>query len=278
MRAGTSLMLLAGGVILAGGTLASCGTTDDGGRTAPSTAAGPPAVSPGLFSGALATGEPITLAIDGAGRVLVAWPSVRCAGEPPEGVLVLNEVDPADAGGVLRGTSFDATGAALRELPDGDAETVEARVSGDAEGADELAGTLQVRHASLNGQADALGVDATSAECSSGDLQWTAARVPDGHPGSLFAFRDTAAGDLTSFEAMLAAGGDPGVMHPVRGTTLAENISAPCITEATGSDLGWRAGADHDAPGFPGERAEDTIAALTARGVPLPPCHASTGG
>ena len=273
MRPSTSRVLIAGGVVLAGGALVSCGTTDDRDSAVAPTSAAPPAVSAGLFTGQLASGESITVAIDGSGRVLVAWPSVRCAGEPADGVMARNEVDPADAGGILRGTSFDANGAAFRQLPDGDGETVEARVSGGAEDPDELAGTLQVVLTSVNGQADALGVDATSARCSSGELRWTARRMPGGDAGSLFAFRDTTTGDLTSFEAMLAVGGNPAVAHPVRGTTLVENISEPCITESTGSDLGWLAGADDDAPGFPGERADDTIAALAARGVPVPPCH-----
>ncbi|UDY35011.1 hypothetical protein [Dermatobacter hominis] len=269
-------VIAAGSALLVGIVLPACGT-DDGGRTAGPSTTGPPAVPAGIFRGSLRTGEPITVAIDGTGRVLVAWPSLRCRDEPPDEV-VANEVDPADAGGALHGASFEATGAARRELPDGDARTVEAEVVGDATGTDALAGTVQVRRADLNGQAEALGDVGGPARCSSGDQPWTAARVPGGDPSSLFAFRDAAEGDLRSFEAMVAGGGDPAVMHPVRGTSLVENISEPCITRSTGSDLGWRSGADGDAPPFPAEGAEATIRALVARGVPLPACHPANGG
>lgn len=212
--------------------------------------------------------------------MLVAWDRVPCRRPPgdPNGESdsIVNSIDPFDAEGSIVSGEIHATSSLVNEGLDGDHASHEVAVTAEPRSSSGLAGTIEVSRTYVNGQGEALDEDYEPSVCRSGSTSWTATLDPTADPGDLFAFRDTARGRTEHLEN-LAPGAASELRHPVRRTSLIENVDPRCVAEAAESELGWIIRDRRSTRPFPPENASTVVDVLRSEGVPVPLC-AEPGG
>ena len=271
--------VLSGSAVLALATPVACGSENTSSPSAPD--APPPADGPWPahargFTGTDDDGAAVVLAVDETGEVLVTWSEASCQQGNGETVRIVNLIDPFDASGTVVDGHIEAVAALVDQGLDGDRREYEVSVTGEDTGDGRLEGTLRVTQRYVNGQGEMFEDDYEPSVCTPVETSWTAQQSDDPTLGAaMWAFRDAALDDVAAAEAALTAGVDPGVHHPVRDTSLTQNVSAACVDDVTGSEIGWLVARGEQEVPFPGDGAEATEDALVELGVP--PTAARTG-
>lgn len=258
---------------------AACGTVEEVDPKSTTTTTPPPIETEwGAFVGTTGDGADVVVAIDDEGGVLVSWSELGCSDDGDEQDRMWNGADPLDAAGSVTADGFTANGQMAYDGLDGDSTGYEVEVVGRPDGEAAWSGTIQLTETSVNGQGEDLYDDYEPAVCESDPVEWSAAADDPTIARTMWAFRETARNDLDRFDELVAAGVAPDARHPIRGTSLSENIDAACVYPLADSYEGLSFDVGDTWSSYPTDGAEDTLDELVERGVPSPACDEDDGG
>lgn len=251
-----------------------CGSVDPDSRSTDPPVTDPPdgpgPSGSGAFVGTTEEGADVVVAVNDRGEVLVSWSSARCGEGDAE---VENRIDPFDAEGTIVDGRIRAAAKIIEPGYDGDETEYYVEVDGEDLGDGGLSGVLRVEERYVNGQGEDLEDGYEPSVCEPVDERWTAELSDDPQlAAGLWAFRQAALDDVDAITAAIAAGLDPGVRHPIRDSTLTQNVSSACVEHFNEGEFGFEVTQAGEEVPFPSPEAERTEAALVELGVPPAGC------